>query len=45
MARYLRDNNSAGPNFQSFFGLSRDDYSRKPAFAAYARLIRKLGAS
>ena len=31
----LRDNNSEGPNFQSFFGLLRDDYSRKPAFGAY----------
>ena len=28
----LRDNNSAGPDFQSFFGLLRDDYSPKPAF-------------
>ena len=26
----LRDNNSAGPNFQSYFGLLRDDYSRSP---------------
>jgi hypothetical protein len=40
----LRDNNSAGPNFQSFFGLLRDDYSRKPAFRAYRRLVRRLGA-
>ena len=40
----LRDNNSAGPNFQSYFGLLRDDYSRKPAFDAYRRLIRELGA-
>lgn len=40
----LRDNNSQGPNFQSFFGLLRDDYSPKPAFDAYRRLIRKLGA-
>ncbi len=40
----LRDNNSEGPNFQSFFGLLRDDYSRKPAFGAYRELIRKLGA-
>lgn len=39
----LRDNNSAGPNPQSFFGLLRDDYSRKPAFGAYKRLIRELG--
>ncbi len=39
----LRDNNSQGPNFQSFFGLLRDDYSRKPAFAAYRDLIAELG--
>ncbi len=39
----LRDNNSAGPNFQSFFGLLRDDYSPKPAFGEYRRLIRRLG--
>lgn len=40
----LRDNNSAGPNFQSFFGLLRDDYSPKPAFGEYRRLIRRFGA-
>jgi hypothetical protein len=40
----LRDNNSAGPNFQSFFGLLRDDYTRKPAFGDYRRLVRRLGA-
>ena len=40
----LRDNNSAGPNFQSFFGLLHDDYSPKPAFGAYRKLIRKRGA-
>ena len=39
----LRDNNSAGPNFQSFFGLLRDDYSRKPAFGEYRRVIRRYG--
>jgi hypothetical protein len=40
----LRDNNSAGPNFQSYFGLLRDDYSPKPAFGVYRALIRRLGA-
>ena len=40
----LRDNNSAGPDFQSFFGLLRDDYSPKPAFGEYKRLIRELSA-
>ena len=39
----LRDNNSEGPNLQSFFGLLRDDYSRKPAFGVYRKLVRKLG--
>ena len=40
----LRDNNSAGPNFQYFFGLLRDDYSAKPGFHAYRRLVAALGA-
>lgn len=40
----LRDNNSMGPDFQSFFGLLRDDYSRKPAFGAYRDLIAHYGA-
>lgn len=40
----LRDNNSQGPNFQTFFGLLRDDYSRKPAFGEYRRLVKRLGA-
>jgi hypothetical protein len=39
----LRDNNSHGPNLQSFFGLLRDDYTRKPAFADYRRLIARYG--
>lgn len=39
----LRDNNSEGPNFQSFFGLLRDDYSPKQAFSVYRGLIRRLG--
>jgi hypothetical protein len=40
----LRDNNSTGPTFQSFFGLERDDYSLKPAFGAYRGLIARYGA-
>jgi hypothetical protein len=40
----LRDNNSEGPDFQSFFGLLRDDYSPKPAFEVYRRLIARHGA-
>ena len=40
----LRDNNSEGPDFQSHYGLLRDDYSRKPAFGEYRRLLARLGA-
>lgn len=40
----LRDNNSNGPDFQSYFGLLRDDYSPKPAFATYRDLIARYGA-
>jgi hypothetical protein len=39
----LRDNNSEGPSFQSFFGLLRDDYTRKPAFGVYKRKTRAYG--
>jgi hypothetical protein len=41
----LRDNNSRGPNFQSYFGLLRDNYSPKPAFGVYRRLIARYGAN
>jgi hypothetical protein len=40
----LRDNNSSGPGFQQQYGLLRDDYSAKPAFGAYRRLIALHGA-
>ena len=40
----LRDNNSRGPNFQSFFGLLRDDYSAKPGFHTYRKLVARYGA-
>jgi hypothetical protein len=40
----LRDNNEHGPTFQSFFGLLRDDYSPKPAWALYRRLVARDGA-
>jgi hypothetical protein len=40
----LRDNNSGGPDYQSYFGLLRDDYSRKPGFREYRRLIARYGA-
>ena len=39
----LRDNDSDGLDLFSAVGLLRDDYSRKPAFAAYRRAIRTLG--
>jgi hypothetical protein len=40
----LRDNNSSGPTFQQYFGLLRDDYSPKPAFAVYRRAVARYGA-
>ena len=39
----LRDADSASPSFESRYGLMRDDYSPKPAFAAYRDLIATLG--
>jgi len=38
----LRDADSSSPNFQQQFGLLHDDYSPKPAFAAYRALVAKL---
>src|SRR5205807_1501020 len=38
----LRDHNTASSNFQHHYGLLRDDYSPKPAFAVYRDLIRRL---
>jgi hypothetical protein len=38
----LRDHNSASANFQHHYGLLRDDYSAKPAFEAYRRLVDEL---
>jgi hypothetical protein len=40
----LRDNNSRGSSFESNFGLLRDDYSPKPAFTTYRRLVARWGA-
>ena len=40
----LRDNDSSAPGFQSHYGLLRDDYSPKPAFAVFRRLVRRLGS-
>ena len=36
----LRDHNTSSQNFQHHYGLLRDDYSPKPAYAAYGELIR-----
>ena len=35
----LRDHNSSSLNFQHHYGLLNDDYTPKPAFAAYARVV------
>ena len=40
----LRDGWSAGPGMLTQFGLLRDDYTPKPAFETYRRLIVELGA-
>lgn len=40
----LRDNNTAAPGIQSHFGLLRDDYTPKPAFGEYRRLVRRFGS-
>jgi hypothetical protein len=39
----LRDSSSAAPSFQQQWGLLRDNYRPKPAFGAYAALIRRFG--
>ncbi len=41
----LRDANSSNPNLFAQFGLLRDDYSPKPAFERYRRLIAELGTA
>jgi hypothetical protein len=38
----LRDADSDSPNFQQQYGLMRDDYTPKPAFEAYDRLVEAL---
>ena len=38
----LRDHRTSSPNFQQQYGLLRDDYTPKPAFAAYAELVEAL---
>jgi hypothetical protein len=39
----LRDADSAGPSFESRYGITNDDYSPKAAFATYRDLIARLG--
>jgi hypothetical protein len=39
----LRDTDSSDPNLFYQFGLMRDDYTPKPAFEIYRRLIAELG--
>jgi hypothetical protein len=38
----LRDHNTSSSNFQHHYGVLRDDYSPKPAFEAYRRLVNEL---
>jgi hypothetical protein len=38
----LRDHLTSDPNFQRHYGLLRDDYTPKPAFAAYRELVARL---
>lgn len=44
MNSYLRDADSSNLNIFYHFGLLRDDYTPKPAFEVYCRLIAELGA-
>jgi hypothetical protein len=39
----LRDADTANPDPYRQFGIMRDDYSPKPAFETYGRLIAELG--
>ena len=41
----LRDGDSSNPNFQQQFGIMRDDYTPKPAYDVYRRLIEELGCA
>jgi hypothetical protein len=38
----LRDHNTSSANFQHHYGLLRDDYSAKPAFVEFRRLVAEL---
>ena len=39
----LRDADSASPSFQQHYGLMGSDYSRKPAYAAFAQAVAQFG--
>jgi hypothetical protein len=39
----LRDHRTSSPNFQHHYGLLQDDYTPKPAFGVYRRLVARLG--
>ena len=39
----LRDSSSADPSIESQYGITRDDYSPKPAFATYRDLVGRYG--
>jgi hypothetical protein len=41
----LRDNDTSAPDFQSHYGLLRSDYSAKPAFVRYCRLVERFAGS
>jgi hypothetical protein len=38
----LRDNDTAASDFQSHYGLLRSDYSAKPSFGRYCRLVERF---
>jgi hypothetical protein len=40
----LRDSSSTDPSIESQYGITRDDYSPKPAFATYRDLIARYGS-
>jgi hypothetical protein len=39
----LRDADSSSSSFESQYGLMRDDYTPKPAFGSYRKLVARLG--
>ena len=40
----LRDADTSNPDIGRQFGIMRDDYTPKPAFDTYRRLIQELGS-